>query len=300
MISPLNWIDEYFLSPERTVLTDQQLHIPGVRILAWHTAHQALSPLPWHFHHNAFEISLLMEGSLSFSTRDASYPFTGGEVFVSWPDEIHSSEGSPLNFGELYWFQLDVSNPRQFLFLEEQAAINLMEQLNALSHHVIRLRDKETRHLLKNAFSLAAMASDPAATASCLVTFLHMLLLSARNEQPRLTPDIESSLTYIREHLSQHLTLETLAGNCSLSVSHYKKKFRDQMGISPRNYINREKIQASKNLLLSGQSVTDTAMQMGFDTSSYFANVFRRYMAVSPSEYVKNHQKYQEGEMPVS
>ena len=38
--------------------------------------------------------------------------------------------------------------------------------------------------------------------------------------------------------------------------------------------------------MLSGLSVTETAMRMGFDTSSYFANVFRRYMALSPTEYV--------------
>lgn len=286
MIQPFNCVDEYYISPERTVLTGQQLHIPGVRMLAWHTARHALSPLPWHYHRNAFEFSLLMEGSLAFSTRERTYPFSGGEVLVSWPDEVHSSEGSPLNFGELYWFQLDISSPEKFLFLEEEAARKLMGQLYGLPHHVIRLKDKETGQLLKNAFSLAATGSDPAATASCLVTFLHMLLLSAKKDAPRLTPDIESSLTYIREHLSRRLPLDTLAASCGLSVSRYKKKFRDQMGITPRNYINREKIQASRKLLLSGLSVTETAMRMGFDTSSYFANVFRRYMALSPTEYV--------------
>lgn len=239
MIQPFNCVDEYYISPERTVLTGQQLHIPGVRMLAWHTARHALSPLPWHYHRNAFEFSLLMEGSLAFSTRERTYPFSGGEVLVSWPDEVHSSEGSPLNFGELYWFQLDISSPEKFLFLEEEAARKLMGQLYGLPHHVIRLKDKETGQLLKNAFSLAATGSDPAATASC-----------------------------------------------GLSVSRYKKKFRDQMGISPRNYINREKIQASRKLLRSGLSVAETAMRMGFDSSSYFANVFRRYVALSPTEYV--------------
>ena len=74
MIQPFNCVDEYYISPERTVLTGQQLHIPGVRMLAWHTARHALSPLPWHYHRNAFEFSLLMEGSLAFSTRERTYP----------------------------------------------------------------------------------------------------------------------------------------------------------------------------------------------------------------------------------
>lgn len=286
--SAVRWMDEAFVSPERTVLTEPQLHIPGVRMLARHTAHHALAPLPWHYHPHAFEVSLLLEGSLTFSTRERAYPFSGGQVYLSWPDEVHSSQGAPLIFGELYWFQLDISSSESFLFLEKQTAESLIRRLYALPHHIIRLPGKETGQLLKNAFSLAVTIRDPSATASCLVTFLHMLLLAARQEQPRLTrltPDIETTLAYIRDHISHRLTLEELAAACGLSVSHYKKKFRAQMGISPRNYINREKIHASQKLLLEGLSVTETAMRMGFDTSSYFANVFRRYMAMTPTEY---------------
>ena len=59
------------------------------------------------------------------------------------------------------------------------------------------------------------------------------------------------------------------------------------MGISPRYYINQQKIEYSKMLLQDGMSVTDIAMLLNFNTSSYFSTVFKKYTLFSPLEYLK-------------
>lgn len=288
MVQIQNYRDEYCYSPERILLTENQLHVPGLRILARHTANHALQPLNWHFHENAFEFSLLIEGNLAFSTEEQTYHFYGGDVFISYPNEIHSSLDVPLTFGELYWFQLDISDPDSFLFLERNAAENLIQRLCALKHHVVRPNSRETSQHLKNAFSLALTINDPYTTASCITTFLYLLILSSEKEKIYLTPDIENSLCYIGENITEKLTLEELAELCSLSVSQYKKKFKAQVGISPRNYINQQKIEMAKQFLEQGTSITDTAMKLSFDTSNYFSVVFKKYTTMSPSGYLKS------------
>lgn len=280
--------DEYCFSPDRIIFTENELHVPGLRLLAKHVSSKALTPLMWHNHKDAFEFSLLMEGNLSFSTENHTYPFYGGDVFISYPNEIHGCPDMPLNFGELYWFQLDISDPSRFLFLEEPAAKNLMERLFALKHHVIKPRSPELCRLLKNMFSLVLTQNDPYTTASCITTFLYLLLLSSEKEKIHLTPDIQSSLNYIGENITEDLMLETLAALSNLSVSQFKKKFKSQVGISPRNYINQQKIEAAKQFLQQGRSITDTAMSLSFESSNYFSVVFKKYTTMTPSEYLRS------------
>ena len=49
--------------------------------------------------------------------------------------------------------------------------------------------------------------------------------------------------------------------------------------------MNHKKIQRAKELLVQGESVTGTAMQLGFNTSDYFSVVFKRYTSLSPSAF---------------
>lgn len=282
-----NIIDDYFISDRRTVLTPQQLHIPGIRVLAKHSIKKALPPLELHYHENAFEFTLLTEGVLTFSTETSSYRYSGGDVFISYPNEIHGTAGAPLPSGELYWFQLDISDCRNLLFLEEEAARTLVERLMEIRHHVVNTGNKEMANQLRSAFRFAVTAAEPHLTAAYLVLFLNLLILAAQKTRTNLTPDIGKSLDYILDHINENLSLDMLAGQCLLSTSQFKQKFKTQVGISPRNFINQQKIEAAKSLLLEGVSITDTAMQLGFDTSSYFAVVFKKYTTRTPSEFIK-------------
>lgn len=62
------------------------------------------------------------------------------------------------------------------------------------------------------------------------------------------------------------------------------------MGISPRNFINQQKIDLSKTMLLDGHTVTDVAMALGFSSSSYFAYAFKKFTTFTPTEFVQMHK----------
>lgn len=81
--------------------------------------------------------------------------------------------------------------------------------------------------------------------------------------------------------------MEELAQVALLSVSRFKQKFKDQMGTSPRNFINYNKIEAAKHKLQENGNVTQTAMELGFSSSNYFSSVFRRFTSTSPTDYLK-------------
>lgn len=287
MEAAINWHDEYTNTKDRVVYTEDQHGIPGVRTLAHHVMTHAIPSLNWHYHENTFEFSMSTKGSISFSTRTSTYQFSGGNVFVAFPNEVHGTNYSPITVGELYWFQLDISDPEHFLFLNREAASAMINRLKAIPNHIVHTDGQKTIPLLKTAFRLGHTEKNAQLTATYLQLFLHLLIESADKEQLRLSPDISRTLDYILENICERLSLETLASLANLSCSQYKQKFKKQLGVSPRHFINQQKVEYSKSLLLQGMSVTEIAMLLGFNTSSYFSTVFRKYTMLTPTEYVK-------------
>lgn len=285
---PVRWQDDYYVSKERIVFTNQQLKIPGLRTLGLHTMQSAAAPLVPHFHENCFEITFVTKGTIQFYVDHSEYKANGGDAFIAFPSEIHSTNEIPMSVGEIYWLQLDISDSSNFLFLNQTAAESLIQQLQNIPHHNIRTDNKDVRKILEKVFPLAFTPGNEVLIASYLTVYLYFLLDFSNKTQFPLTPDIGSSLTYILDNITSDITLEELADHCHLSPSHFKQKFKNEMGISPRNFINQQKIEHAKTLLLENYSITQISMILGFSTSSYFATAFKKYTSYTPSEYIQN------------
>ncbi|WP_312441527.1 AraC family transcriptional regulator [Lacrimispora sp.] len=288
MDTPINWYDEYFHSKDRIVLTQQELNLPGIRLFATHNIHNAIFPHLPHCHENTFEFTFVSRGTISFYAQDSEYEVSGGNIFISFPDEVHSTNEAPISLNEQYWFQVDISDPKNLLFLNEEAAGQLIQDLKSIENHIVSTDIKETRPLIEKAFELALSNGNRLLIAGYLIIFFQLMIAASKEERSYLTHDIEAAVQYIEEHVTDELSLHTLAGICNLSVSQFKQKFRRIIGISPRNYINKKKIKFSKLLLLQDIPVTEVAMQLNFNTSSYFSTVFKKYTALTPSEYIQS------------
>lgn len=106
---------------------------------------------------------------------------------------------------------------------------------------------------------------------------------------------IEKSIGYIKEHLTDDLSLENVARAMSLSPIHFHNTFRDSVGKTLRDYIEEQRIKKAINLLLTtNYSLTKIAYECGFSSQSYFSYVFKRRMKTTPREYVKSiYNKYE-------
>lgn len=278
--------DTYYISDDRKVLTQQQIPIPGLEMIGKHTIKKSISPISTHYHPGCYEFTFMLKGSITFSVDGRDYQLNGGDIFFTCPNEVHSSNLEPLSVSDLVWFQIDISNPAQLLFLNAAAAGLLIDQLNNLTERSLHGSDRNLVHLADEAFHAAYCLQNAPLTASYLVLILQ-LITGASNHQNPLSADIQLSVDYIMEHITDQISLDELAGICHLSVSAYKQKFKGQLGITPRSYINRKKIEMAKIFLDSGHSVTETAVVLGFNTSNYFSTVFKKYAFYTPTDYVR-------------
>ncbi len=288
---PFNWIDTAYESNHRHVLTKEELQIPGLTMFGKHTMTNAVAPLPEHFHQDCFEITLVTNGTLSFTVEN-EYELSGYDIFITYPNQVHSTNLLPLSAGEIIWFQLDCNMIDNLLFLNREASYHLMNTFSLLQKHKISTKNTQISYYIKHAFDLAKKQEQKFLVASYLYLALSELMILSHRPISETTPDISAVLTYIKDNICNALTLDELATVAKLSTSQFKQKFRLQTGIAPRHYINHMKIKHAKKLLDQGTSITDTAMTLGFDTSSYFSVVFKRYNACSPREYInRKHPK---------
>lgn len=289
MSEPINWVDSYMVSKDRIIYTEEQMKIPGIRIFAKHNNIDSIPSLTWHYHKNAFEFTYIVHGNITFATQFTDYKVSGSDIFLAFPDEIHSTRDIPISICDMYWFQLDISDPNNFLFLDTQTAHHLIDRLMQIRHHVIQTDPQILYPLIRKAFSIAITQKDPQWGAGYLTLILQHILENSEKEQFHLSPDIGQSMNYILDHLGDELPHEILAKQANLSNTRYNQKFKQQVGISPKHFVNQQKIEYSKTLLLDGISITDIAMQLSFSTSSYFTSVFKKYTLYTPSDYIKLH-----------
>ena len=99
---------------------------------------------------------------------------------------------------------------------------------------------------------------------------------------------IEDILQYIKEHLSEDLSLETLSDHFSVSPIYFHNSFKKAVGPTLREYVEEQRIKKAITLLTATHlTLTQIAFECGFSSQSYFNYVFKRKMKITPKQYAK-------------
>jgi AraC-like DNA-binding protein len=109
------------------------------------------------------------------------------------------------------------------------------------------------------------------------------------NSQKIDTPDsIAKVINYMREHLTEMLTLEQLAEVAGMSTSHFSAVFRQKVQSSPIQFFTVLKIQQACRLLeYSTLRIKEIAYQIGYSDPYHFSRVFTTVMGISPRDFRK-------------
>ena len=88
------------------------------------------------------------------------------------------------------------------------------------------------------------------------------------------------------------ITLEEVASYVYLSPSYFSKVFKDEMHCNFNSYLNRLRIEKSKQLLLSENvRLVEVSGLVGFEDQSYFSKVFKKLTGVSPGKFRESRGK---------
>lgn len=91
---------------------------------------------------------------------------------------------------------------------------------------------------------------------------------------------------YIKNNLTKTLAIDELSNQACLSKSHFFRLFKNELGISPIQFILQERIRLAKQILSNpGKSITDACFESGFNSVTHFSSAFRTVERISPRQY---------------
>jgi AraC family transcriptional regulator, arabinose operon regulatory protein len=108
------------------------------------------------------------------------------------------------------------------------------------------------------------------------------------SHRPRVTVDerILRVCHYVHENLGNELNVEELAAVACMSGSRLSHIFKDQMGLTLRQWIEDQRLNLSRQLLITTNlAINQIALHLGYQDALYFSRVFRKRVGISPKEY---------------
>ena len=101
-----------------------------------------------------------------------------------------------------------------------------------------------------------------------------------------LSRPIQTCCEYIGLHLEEKISLAQLAREAGYSEYYLGKKFKQELHMSPNEYIRRQRLERAALLLRTTRdNIQDISAQLQFCSQSYFADHFRKLFGVSPAVY---------------
>jgi signal transduction histidine kinase/DNA-binding LacI/PurR family transcriptional regulator/DNA-binding response OmpR family regulator len=97
---------------------------------------------------------------------------------------------------------------------------------------------------------------------------------------------IRSAMAYLHEHFTEPITRSDLARHVGITEDYLTFCFRQELGTTPIEYLQRYRVNQAKRLLKDSQdTITKIAMDVGFSDSGYFSRIFRRETGMSPEVF---------------
>lgn len=94
------------------------------------------------------------------------------------------------------------------------------------------------------------------------------------------------TVEYIKKHLRETISLEELASKACMSKAHFVRSFKQELGLTPMEFVLKERLKLARNYLKIGDfQVKEVAYMAGFKNISYFIRAFKQEFGSTPKVY---------------
>lgn len=224
--------------------------------------------------HAEWSLGAIETGQCDFTCDRARYRGSAGDLVAMRPGAIHTAGVSVHGFAMrmIYLSPAWVSAAMGWPVGQAPSAVATTLRAPALVAALCDAVDRRDAVALRPRIieALGAMASGP------------LIARDAGAPPPRL----EALCDELARLDAAELDLASLAGRIGVSREHLHRLFRDELGLSPREYSRCARIHHAKRMLRDGEAIGATAHACGFADQAHFSRWFKRVFGVTPAGYV--------------
>ncbi|MBN1554437.1 MAG: helix-turn-helix domain-containing protein [Phycisphaerae bacterium] len=228
------------------------------------------------------ELIYIIRGRFDYDdVRGETFSFGPGDHLLIWPEVEHTlrcRRGRPGKFACIHCEPM-----RQYRYAEGKYAMEPTPRVKIATG-----RDPLLRSLFEQvARAFAGGGRFRRELVASLVRSIWLRL--AEYWQPdsvENTPSVrvEQMAEFLRRRFRDPVGRRDLSEQFQLTPQYVNKLFREELGVTPVEFLNRLRVERAVALLRDGRSVKETAEEVGFSDAFYFSKVFKRIRGVPPSE----------------
>ncbi len=205
-----------------------------------------------------------------------------GEIHAIWSETKHLLYVFTFDPGMFYRILPEFCFPRHFISAQDQQKAGLDAEISNLFYEIYREKEEE-----KPLYE-ALMRADILRLYSILTRYFEDD--SPRDEKTLArVQQFQTVLEFITSHYAEHITLADIAEVINYTPSYVSTLFVTFAGINFKAYLDNFRVKKAADLLCSThQTVTDIALQCGYENVRTFNNAFRRVTGQAPSRFRKS------------
>lgn len=243
--------------------------------------------------HEGFAIGVIEKGVESFAYHKSRHHAPAGSIVVINPGEVHTGQAGCETGWTYRMLYPGIS-------LLQQAITDPFDRFQNTPYFPEPvIQDKYLAGIiLKLHLFLETPASALERESFCLFMLSHLIRRHAK-DRPALHPlgkehgAVRRALEYLEGNYAENVSLQNLSEVTGLSPFHLLRVFQKTVGFPPHAYLVQLRVRHAKRLLSSGVSIAHAALDAGFVDQSHLNRHFKRFMGVTPGQYIYNSNNVQ-------
>jgi len=257
--------------------TKMQLNFPNNSILIEYSDRVVQNMTQRHIH-NLYELYYLEKGSGIYLIDNQSYEMQSGDVFVIPRGILHKTSYQDMNRIRvaIYFSVSFISLPILQRFGNTAHVFRSEEIADKVKFYINQMKENNTNHQLyfEEQIRLNFQA------------LMLLLLQEGKEIEPMNVAETLGTqmIQYVQEHYMNHLSLNDLAVQFSLSESHLSRVFKKESGFGFNEYLTLVRLQNARKMILEHpeKPISEVAFSCGYSDSNYFSLCFKKNFGIVP------------------
>lgn len=212
-------------------------------------------------------------GTGTYQVNDEVHTIGPGQLFIAHPYEpIHyePNPADPWHYGWVGFFTtLDIPRLKNKHILDARHA-----------EHIFRAISATDETMFGREYYIAGK----------IMELLSTMVRPETNASQKNFVDLAAE--YIQRNYTRPITMDSLAEQFHVTHSYFSTAFRQQMGISPYQYLMDLRLARAAELMAEhNYNVSEAAISVGYNSIYNFSKMFKKKFGVSPSHYAAEQRK---------